>query len=202
MDVNVRVIPSNLDEELRDLDIKEGRMVDGFCKDTMTLTFTANPHCNFEYQGAYKNDNAGVTVNNFQLLNLSLDTVESFDKDVELWIASDGPCSVQELYRIIDAPAVHYDEETNRVYEHMFYFFDRVRGVCIQVRSSDDDGKNGYYRILRIWVTPGLKKVERINNFIYGFCTTKPMAIPNGQTRDDVNRAWDVKHGITRPDNK
>lgn len=202
MDVNVRVVPSKYDEELHNFDIKEGCIVDGFCKDTMTLTFTANPNCNFEYQGAYKNDNAGVTVNNFQLLNLSLDAVESFDQDVELWIACDGPCSVQELYRMIDAPVVHYDKDTNRVREKMFYFFDRIRGVCVQVRSSEDDIKNGYYRILHMWVTPGLKKVERINNFIYGYCTTKPMEIPIGQTRDDVNRAWDEKHGIVRSDNQ
>lgn len=177
-------------------------MVDGFCKETMTLTFTANPYCNFEYQGAYKNDNAGVTVNNFTLLNLSLDTVESFGRDEELWVACDGICSVEELYRIIDSPVVHYDKDTNKVYEEMFYFFDKVNGVCIQVRTLDNNGKNGYYRVLRLWVTPGLKKVERVNNFIRHYCTTKPMIIPIGQTREDVNRAWEARHGIVRDDNQ
>lgn len=37
---------------------------------------------------------------------------------------------------------------------------------------------------------------------VHGYCTTKPMTIPIGQTRDDVNRAWDVKHGIVRADNQ
>lgn len=191
MGVNVRVIPIDNEEDLR-------VNVDGFCEDTKTLTFTAHPHCVHGYQGSHEDGNVNLKINNYKLLDMSLDYIGRLDNEAELWIAINGPCSIEDLFKVIDSPDLHYNKDTNKVYERGLYYFDKNRGVCIQV-SVDDTDKNGYHLIRRMWTTRAPKKIERVNNFIYGYCTRNPIDIPAGQTRDDVNHTWNVEHGLIDP---